>query len=489
MNFKEFIKIDEGAMGLPYKVYKKVVDFFMDAKMEYASNPRKEIPAKDIQLDFEGTPYEFLQRFNPILNVKVRNTESLPEANGAAGVYMYKPEFKRLTREGFIGEIILAAKAESTITSIIEHEVLHFVQDLIKRHAKETVVSNPNRRDKRWVNRNGTILRQGFSRSKKDRELDKKNFRIGGLPNKKILSRILKKYDVDGYVHGTEKKRRTTHEYRPTEQMTNLASHIADKRMNYLNLIIDELKIDPLKTTWEELKDNPTFMIKIGDKKRKLTFTNPENYKSLDKEAYKFYHREIFKKFIDSTDWGDTFELLRAKRRVEEKTKDINKEKEKKSLEVNKDFGIDLRGYTLEDFGKGVRVKIDYFDRDEFSKIDQLYDPDLEEGEENSCYEAAQEMFEKLGIKESSAGDWDGFSFAANAQGLKRIFEKIRQQKSKETSQIKRCDWDHFADKVAEKAADKLSEYMFKTSRKQITKEKILDIFHPEPREQCKEIE
>lgn len=483
MKFKEWLIINEGAMGLPYKVYKKVVDFFIQAKTEYEISPKKDIPAKIIPLDFEGTSYEFLQKLNPILSVKIRNTEGIPEANGAYGVYMNIPEFKRLTKEGFFGEIVLAAKAEGIITSTIEHEILHFMQDLIKRYAKETVAENPNRRDKRWVNSGGIIRRPGFHRSKKDKELDKKNFRIGGLPNKKILSRIIKKYDVDGYAHGTEKKRRTTHEYRPTEQMTNLASHIADKKMRYLNTIIDELKINPLETTWEELESNPEFMKKISDKKRKSVFTSPEHYKSLDKEAYKFYHKEIFKKFIDSTNWEDTFELLKSRRYLREKIKYVNKEKEQKSLEDNANFGVDFKGYTVEDFGKSIRVKVDYFDRDEFSKLNQLSDPDLEEGEENSSYENAENMFMKLKIKES-----DGYSFSVNAQGLKKIFDKIKEQKSNETSQILKCDWDHFANTVAEKAADKLSDYMYKTSRKKITKEKILDIFYPDSQEECEEI-
>lgn len=484
MEFREWLIINEGAMGLSYKVYKKIVDFFIYAKTEYEINPKKDIPARVIPLDFEGTRYDFLQRFNPILSVKVRNTARLPEANGAEGVYMNQPEHTRLTREGFFGEIILAAKAESNIASTIEHEVLHFVQDLIRRHAKETVVANPNRRDKRWVNKNGDILRPGFRRSKKDQESDRKNFRIGGLPNKKILSRIIKKYDVDGYAHGSQKQRRTTHAHRPTEKMTNLASHIADKRMGYLNLIINELKINPLETTWEELKANIEFMKRLSDNKRKSVFTSPEHYKSLDREAYKFYHKEIFKKFIDSTDWEDTFELLKAERSLKEKIKDVNKNKKQKSLEDNADFGVDLKGYTVEDFGKGVRVKVDYFDRVDFSKIDQFYDSELEEGEENSAYENAEEMFRKLKIKES-----DGYSFAVNAQGLKKIFDKIREQKSKETSQILRCDWDHFANTIADQAAYKLSDYMRKISGKYITKEKILDIFYPDPQEECKEIE
>lgn len=488
MEFREWL-LNEGAMMLPYKVYKKVVDFYIHAKTQFALSPRKRVPEETIPLDFEGTSYDFLQSLNPKLIVKIRNAEALPEANNAAGVYTNR--FK-ITKEGAIGEIILAAKTGGhAITSIIEHEILHFVQDLIKRYSEEQVAANPNRRDKRWVQADGeqrAIHRPGIRVSHRERERGTGVFKIGGLPNKKILRRILKKYDVDGYVHGTQKARRTTHEYRPVEQMTNLASDIAEKKMSYLERIVKELGMNPLEKTWSDLKSDPEFMKRLGDRKRKSGRVGSNHRKNIDPKAYKFYHKEIFKKFVDSTDWEDTFELLKAKMTVSEKIKAIQQDRIERAPAKIKELGIDLKGYTVEDFGKGVRVKIDYYDRDEFSKIDQLYDPDLEEGEENSCYEAAQEMFEKLGIKESSAGDWDGFSFAVNAQGLKKIFNNIREQKSKESSQIKRCDWDHLAMKVAEHAAYKLSDYMLKASRKEITKEKILDIFYPDPQEECREI-
>ena len=41
-------------------------------------------------------------------------------------------------------------------------------------------------------------------------------------------------------------------------------------------------------------------------------------------------------------------------------------------------------------------------------------------------------------------------AFTATPKNLLKIFGKIRSEKQKETEQIKRCDWDHFAKTLAE---------------------------------------
>lgn len=475
MEFKTWL-VNEGAMWLPYKSYKKVVDFYIQARSEYAMEPKKQVPPKTIPLDLEGTSYDFLTVLNPKLTVSISNSETVPETN-AAGAYI--PWSFRRTSEETIGEIKLAAKAYDLITSTIEHEILHFVQELIKVYSRESVATNPNRRDQRWILKNGQVYRPGYRPSKKERE---SNFRLGGLPDKEILSRLLKKYDVDGYVHGSEKQRRTTHAYRPIEQMTNLATHIADLKMGYLNTIINELQINPLETSWEELKKNPEFIKRLSDKKRKAVFTSPARYKSLDSGAYKLYHKEIFKKFIDSIEWEDTFELLQARKNLEGKLKEVQKEKDEKSKKARERLGLDLKGYTLEDFGKGVRVKIEYSDRGDLSNIGQYISP--EEADSIDGYDAAEEMLQDLGIKENDDGY---FTFSASATSLKRLFDKIRKLKKSETLQVKKCDWDYFARKIAYYAADKLNDYMYKTSRKQIDEDKLLSIFYPDPPEICRE--
>jgi len=438
-------------MSLPYSVYKKVIDFYVDSRREQAPRSRG-VTSKVIPLDFEGTKFDFLARYNPKIKVDIYNAELI---QGSGGYYV--PGGIQRNAYGITGEIALAGKSSRVMDHIIEHEVLHFVQDLIRIYARESVGDNPNRREKRWT--------------KGDQ------IKIGGLPNKKVLSRLLGDYDVGGYAHGSSKQRRTTHAYRPIEQMTNLNSFIMQSRMNYLSEILKEINIDPLEKNWEELKKNPEFIKRLGDKKRKRV--DQSVFKKLDPEAYKLYHAEIFKKYTDSTDWKDTYEILRRKIELGNKIKQDEEERTKKSMEK---AGVDLKGFSTEDFGKGVKVKINYLDRIDFSNLDSFV-PE-EERDNVEVGDAAEEMFWKAGIKENKDGF---FSITATPQNLFKLFNKIKSYKAKETEKEKICDWDYFAHALASVISDTLSDYMYKKKRKQIEKEQILSIFYPGPYEDCNE--
>jgi hypothetical protein len=471
MNFKEWL-VNEGFLGLPFSVYKKVVDFYIAAERKHMSGINGVI-SDVLPLDFEGTNFDFLAYLNPKVKVNVHNAEMV---DGAGGYYL--PSGMQRTPEGVIGEIALASKSFGTMDSTIEHELLHFVQDLIKIHAMETVANNPNRRDKRWtkdgsfVNRLGNVRGPGAGLRRDKKNKNSGTIRLGGLPEKKALSDMLGDYDVDGYVRGSKKQRRTTHGYRPIEQMTNLNTKVMELRFNYLANVLKQLGIDPTEKTWEELQANPEFMKLLGDKEKKRV---TQTFKDLG-PTQRLYQKEIFKRYTDSTDWRDTFEMIKSKKSLRK----IIKQDEQERAAKNKESGMDLKGYSEEDFGKGVRVKIEYYDRLDFSIIDELV-PE-EDRESVSTYDSAEEMFSKIGIKEDSEGF---YSFAANPKNLFKIFGKIKQHKQNETEKEKRCDWDHFAEKLAESISYKLSDYMFKKKHKQIDEKQILDIFYPGPYESC----
>jgi hypothetical protein len=469
MNFKEWLVI-EGFMSLPFSAYNKVVDFYMAAKRKHMSGFNG-IISDIVPLDLEGTNFDFLAYLKPKIKVDIHNAQTV---EGSQGYYSGTQRIKR-TPEGVVGEMALVSKTFRTMDYIIEHELLHFMQDLIKIHAMETVSSNPNRRNRKWSRSGSFHDKFGYVRGPGavlPKYRDKGTIRLGGLPEKKALSDMLKKYSVTGYVRGSENQRRTTHAYRPIEQMTNLNSRIADLRMNYLANILQELNIDPEEKTWEELQANPEFMKLLGDKEKKRV---AQTFKDLG-PTQRLYQKEIFKQYTDSTDWRDTFEILKSKTSL---GKIIAKDEEEKVAKA-KESGVDLKGYEEEDFGKGVKVKIEYYDRFDFSIIDELV-PE-EEREYASTSDAAEEMFSKIGIKEDSEGF---YNFTANIRGLFKIFGKIKQEKDKETEKEKRCDWDHFAKTLASSISEKLSDYMYKKKRKQIDDDKILDIFYPGPYESC----
>lgn len=450
MDFKEWLAT-EGFMRLPYSSYKNIVDFYAETKTQYELKPRVNIPERILPLDLQGTRWEFLQYLNPKVAVKIRNAVMVDNNIGYyAGM------------SGSTGRIVLAAKSGMSITSTIEHELLHFLQDLIGFHAKQRILA------------------------KSDRRSEKPKTSLGGLPNKKIMVDLLSKYDVRGHVRGDgggTSWRRTTHRHRPIEQMTNLNSLINDMRMTHLERTLRNLNINPSNTTWQELLGNREFMVKLSDGKEKAKMVRKKEFEDLHPESVRFYQREIFKNFVDSTDWSDTFELLRIQSGVREKQKEIRRQKEQQTEKKTKELDIDLKGYKAEDFGKGVKVKIDFYDVSDFSNLDEFLGPDYEEHEDyEDPRESAESMFDALGINGNKDGDRQ---FLATAEKLKKIFDSIKQLKQAEPEKLKRCNWDFFARKLASYAVDKLESFMYKNSKKLISEKEFLSIFYPDPIEEC----
>lgn len=434
MEFKEWL--NEGYMRLPLSAYKDILEFYSYAKAQYELKPRANIPERTFPLDLRGTRWEFLQHLEPRVSVKIRNTEVVDKALG-----WY------LGTSHNTGRIMLAAKSGKAITSTLEHELLHFLQDLVGIYAS----MKPDRRDKN------------------------PHTRIGGLPKKKISGDLLAKYGM--------KPRRSTHRLRPAEQMTNLNSHINDLRMEYLERTLRTLNINPNETTWRELLANRGFINMLSDRKEKSRMV--PKIKDLHPESIKFYHKEIFKNFVDSADWPDTFEILKVRSTLRERQKEIRMQKEQqpqKPQKKTKELQMDLKGYREEDFGKGVKVKIDYYDISDFSNLDEILGTGYEDHEDyEDPLDSAQSMFNASGIKGNRDGD---MQFSVAAANLKKIFDKIRQLKQAETNRIKRCNWDHFARKLASYAADKVDYFMAK-SGKNIPEKTFLSIFYPDPTEEC----
>jgi len=445
MEFKEWL--NEGFMRLPLSAYKDIVDFYAYAKNQYELKPRANIPERIFHLDLRGTRWEFLQHLDPTVAVKIRNAEAV---DGTPGYYS-------------AGNIVLAAKSGTTITSTLEHELLHFLQDLVGTYARRSLLARPDRRD------------------------ENPDTRIGGLPKKKILRDLLAKYDVGGRTRGGDiggtSWRRTTHRFRPVEQMTNLNSHINDMRIRYLSRTLRNLNINPNETKWRELLANRGFMTMLSDRRDKSKMVPKKELEALHPESGRFYRKEIFKNFVDSTDWPDTFEILKVQAAVRERQKEIRLQNAQHPQKKTKELQMDLKGYREEDFGKGVKVKIDYYDITDFSNLDEILGDGYEDHEDyEDPLDAAQSMFNALGIKGNKDGD---MMILASAQNLKKIFDKIRQLKQAEPDRTKRCNWDHFARKLATYAADKVDDFMSKNSRKHISEQMFLSIFYPDPEEEC----
>jgi hypothetical protein len=213
ISFKKWLYKE--AFELPFDNIRKIYEYYEQSYKQYLKAPRTKIPRKLIPLDLSGSKYDFLQYLNPYVEITVKGA-----LENAAGIYYGTTEGlgNYMTGESrrIIGRISLSFYNHEHVSySAIEHEVLHFIQDLIKHHSEGRMV------DSFWKNKNDSIIK-------------KKRPTYGGLPPMPLVKGLMKDREID--IKGNKKERRTKHEYRPIEFYTNLNSLIRSLQYYYIVL-------------------------------------------------------------------------------------------------------------------------------------------------------------------------------------------------------------------------------------------------------------
>lgn len=194
-------KILNEAMQIPRSVFKEIEEFVISAYYKGVDD------IKDFDIDFTGTRWEFLNVLNPVLNVMIRKSH---------GKASYVPSDNIMEGEGTIA-IGLKYPLSETLTHGIEHEITHFIQELIMvykiKSGKFPKIS--------YVNPHFT-----------------KN--IGGLTSKKMIQKGIsipgfrpRERDASGKIIWN-KRDRVEHAARPIEYQPNLLSVIRDLQYQYL---------------------------------------------------------------------------------------------------------------------------------------------------------------------------------------------------------------------------------------------------------------
>jgi hypothetical protein len=478
MNFKQWLYNE--SFELPFDNIRKIYEYYEESYKKYLKAPRTKIPPKTIPLDLSGSKYDFLQYLDPTVEVELKG--SLPA--GVPGDYSN-------------GKIRLSFQNHEYVNySTIEHEVLHYLQDLFKKHAKKLPRSSrpADKRKYRYLDKDSTTV-------------------VGGLPNIPLVKRIMKKKgikDVDGII----KDKRTKHEHRPIEFYTNLNSLIRSLQYYYIVLGIElgkgvisnnriiNLNLDGLKANiyeedpdWFSSYKDPSFVRKMlswtSNKRNKQLFLNKlinrkdhvvrnlEKIKNLDEELYKIYLREIYKNFIDNDNFAsnasevkkiiDSMEQSKKEKEIAKETKQRKKSEKKEKLGEK----VLLGDWTEADFTG--RITITYP-----SDYSDIYD------EENLGYsnsEIAEEMFGEIGMK---TNDNYEIKFGISAKNLTKIFANIKKAKKtfvetdigKELGQTK---INNNFDYMAKTLAETISRYLRSNSEyrpKYPSAEDILNIFY-----------
>lgn len=256
MRFKQWL-LNEG-FELPFRVIKDIYEYYRDSYEKYRLKPRVKIEPKYFDLDFTGTRYEFLNDLNPRVLVELK--ASLP--GGYAGLYLSSQLKVKLEKNG----LVVTAKIQLALSSfmggpyIIEHELLHAVQDLIR-------------------------IKKGMKV-------------IGGIPNMPLVKRVTDERGIS--IDGAKKVKRVKHGIRPIEYYTNLDSVIRSLQYKYVRMLLDSGKDIDLGVRDSEAKKE--FFSRM--KKENSWISDKLDTVKFDEELYRIYLQEISKRFILNNNFG-----------------------------------------------------------------------------------------------------------------------------------------------------------------------------------------
>lgn len=281
----DLIVLQEGYFHVPQKVYRHIIRDYYDVLRAVKSQnikrmTRESFPVKVYELDFSGTNFEFLNHLNPndeffhispdwTPSIKVRYTSSGSSwyNNSPRSFGEESKEDRALNRVGMGFIQIDLSDDIREVVDVIEHEILHYVQYLIKRR--------------------------------------KKLSDIGGLPTKKIID---DRYDSDGYKKGGE--RRTKHSHRPIEYYPDLLSAIRQMEFAFSRYYPDYEYDWKKPTKWEKQKKQFFLGVLNGFPVSIATHVFKE-FKKVSKEFYNHMVKVGYDAFVNKPPNLDMSEIRR----------------------------------------------------------------------------------------------------------------------------------------------------------------------------------
>lgn len=260
-------------MQIPRSVFKEIEAFVIGAYYN------KEQTDKVFDIDFTGTRWEFLNFLNPTLNVVIS-----PSSRKCT----YTSSDNIMEGEGTV-TIGLNAKLSEILTHGIEHEIAHFIQELIMVY-----------KIKRGKFPNISRMNPHFSKN------------VGGLTSKKMLPKGI---SISGYRKRERtkdgkiiwnKRERVEHSARPIEYQPNLLSIIRDLQYQYVQYTNNSKRpmskkqflLAILRGAFPETISSQVLK-KIKDRSKLRGNVEGKRY-------YNYVLNNIYKLFIDG-DYGDDF--------------------------------------------------------------------------------------------------------------------------------------------------------------------------------------
>ena len=283
----DLIVLQEGYFHVPQKVYRHIIrDYYDILRVVKSQNikrmTRESFPVKVYELDFSGTNFEFLNHLNPndesfhispdwTPSIKVRYTSSGGSwyNNSPRSFGEESKEDRMLNRVGMGFIQIDLSDDIREVVDVIEHEILHYVQYLIKKRKK--LSDN------------------------------------GGLPPKEIID---DRYDSRGYKKGGKRMKRVKHSHRPIEYYPDLLSAIRQMEFAFSRYYPD-YKYDWKKPTKWEKQKKQFFLGVLNGFPVSIATHVFKDFKKVSKEFYNHMVKVGYDAFVNKPPNLDMSEIRR----------------------------------------------------------------------------------------------------------------------------------------------------------------------------------
>jgi hypothetical protein len=130
-NLFNHLILSEGYFNVPDSVASEIKKDFEDI-IRFKDD---DVPSKNYKLDFSDTNYDFLNELNPQPSVDVKFTKGKGRIKGS---FHIANESTLKNNKALIQIDFLSDTPERIVSDVIEHELSHFIQKLIKKYNEET---------------------------------------------------------------------------------------------------------------------------------------------------------------------------------------------------------------------------------------------------------------------------------------------------------------------------------------------------------------
>lgn len=425
--------LEEGHYHIPREIYKDMMDYYIEMYKKFRSSDSKRVtdkqfPPKTFRPDFSkiGKTFEFVKNYNP--SVTIRFT-----ANNEDQWMKYRSADNSLIQ-------LSLNDPERVYTEIMEHELLHSLQMLLRHH------EDKRRRD---------VDPKNIRPTKKNKNSPFPSARTlpmvqyAGVPKKKYIDQ---KYDWHGRLKDTRSGRRTEHSKRPIEYYPDLLSSIKSLQRQWIKFAashaMDEkaIKSEEKKKNffmgfYNNIKNNTPYPEYLKNFIPSLASKIFERFRNNGKNFVNMMLQKAYDGFVNK-DFDFDPQELKAFQKEAEDQRFINQNekisKQKQKIGSDKIFLFD-----------SSYLKLNYYDRGEiFDDVENEESIDYLDGFRS---DSADIVFDQLGLRsrEDKRGN-EYMIFPSKINNVVKLLKKVKASKS------------HTFDGISKEASDAIWDGVFK---------------------------